>query len=181
MGAERTLFYVNVPAGLVARLDARVRANANADRQRWQEVMAQVHAQPTYRERRLAHAEALAERERMRLAGELLDTRDALVGFHVREQLRRRGWDRDWPTPPPAGWTSLPGRPRGRSTLHRGPDRLTVRLPTDLARRLHSAVYHAASGEGGGGQEPPVTAAALVREAALAAAPPSQGIPGSAE
>lgn len=161
-------FTVTVPAGTCARLRERVAAEGVAHPLRYGAGA----SSGTYRERRAARAAALAERERRRDRGEVLDTLTALVAHHVRLVLQQRRWDRDWPDPP-AGWTSVPGRPRG-GHLHASPDRLTVELPASLARRLHGAVYAANREVLNAGGDPVVSVAGLIREAVAAAAPHDQ-------
>lgn len=159
-GQGRVTVTVTVPAGTRARLQARV-AGASA-------CQPPASMEGTYRERRQARADALAERERRRESGQLLDTLTALISHHLREEMNRRRWGQEYEDPP-EGWTSVPGRPRGPH-LHQAPERLSVDLPAALMRRLHGAVYAHNRDAFDGGREPEVSAAEVIRAAVRAAA-----------
>jgi len=78
------------------------------------------------------------EVQRQRRAGELLDTKDALVEYGVREELRVRGWDHDWDPAPEEAWDQgrWPGsRDRGIASY---PERTSARLDA----RTVAACWH---------------------------------------
>ncbi|MFH0246436.1 hypothetical protein ACGRHY_29355 [Streptomyces sp. HK10] len=101
-----------------------------------------------WRTRGLTRAEAAAVRaawrsevRRLRTAGELLDVRDALVEYGVREELRVRGWDRAWDPAPEEAWDQ--GRwPGSRDSGPGGyPERISARLDAALAARAVAACW----------------------------------------
>lgn len=101
-----------------------------------------------WRTRGLPRAEAAAVRaawrgevQRLRASGELLDVRDALVTYGVREDLRVRGWDRPWDPAPEEAWDQ--GRwPGSRDSGPGGyPERLSARLDADLVARAVAACW----------------------------------------
>ncbi|MFJ8677299.1 hypothetical protein [Streptomyces sp. NPDC093589] len=101
-----------------------------------------------WRTRGLTRAEAAERRaawrsevRRLRVAGELLDVRDALVAYGVREELRVRGWDREWDPAPEEAWDQ--GRwPGSRDSGPGGfPERISARLDAGLAARAVAACW----------------------------------------
>lgn len=98
-----------------------------------------------WRTRGLTRAQAAARRaewrgevRRLRAAGELLDVRDALVEFGVREELRVRGWDREWDPAPEEAWEQgrWPGsRDKGL------PERICARLDAVLVAQVVAACW----------------------------------------
>ncbi|MGW9440637.1 hypothetical protein [Streptomyces sp. NPDC055607] len=89
--------------------------------------------------------EIRAEAALMRREGIFGGTRDDLVTRAVREELRARGLDRDWPEPP-AGAVDAPGRRWGtpasqpwKTGGYSG--RVTVNLPHDLGETVRRAAY----------------------------------------
>ncbi|WP_234043348.1 hypothetical protein [Streptomyces marianii] len=78
------------------------------------------------------------ERQRLHAEGQLLDTVDALVEFGVREELRARGWDRQWPAAPEEAWDQgrWPGSRDGGF-----PDRVSARLDGILADQVVAACW----------------------------------------
>ncbi|MFJ2217971.1 hypothetical protein ACIQVO_38120 [Streptomyces sp. NPDC101062] len=79
------------------------------------------------------------ECQRLRSAGELLDTRDAVASYGVREELRARGWDHDeWPEAPEEAW----GRGRWPGSRDCGfPEHVSVRLEAELFQRTVRACW----------------------------------------
>ncbi|TLQ39169.1 hypothetical protein [Streptomyces marianii] len=80
-----------------------------------------------------------AEVERLRLAGELLDTLDVLGAFGVRAELRARGWDRRWPPLPPEAPAEKGRWPGSRDRRYSGS--LTLRLPAELAAQTRAGCW----------------------------------------
>ncbi|MFF9436328.1 hypothetical protein ACF1BP_21600 [Streptomyces sp. NPDC014735] len=80
-----------------------------------------------------------SEVERLRAAGELLDTRDVLVEYGVRAEMAARGWLRDWgPLSPEA---REPGRwPGSRDGGYS--ESITVRIDDTLADQVAGACWH---------------------------------------
>ncbi|MFH9016127.1 hypothetical protein ACH4C6_32700 [Streptomyces sp. NPDC017943] len=80
------------------------------------------------------------EMERLRKAGELLDTVDVLAMHGIESELRARGWwDRRWPPVP--GEAMDPGRwPGSRDGGY--PKSVPLRLPQPLARTVYAACWH---------------------------------------
>lgn len=79
------------------------------------------------------------ERQRLRAAGELLDTRDAVATYGVREELRARGWDHDeWPEAPEEAWGQgrWPGSRDGGFAEH-----VSARLEGELFQRTVRACW----------------------------------------
>ncbi|MEV6680728.1 hypothetical protein AB0N09_28260 [Streptomyces erythrochromogenes] len=81
------------------------------------------------------------EVQRLRASGELLDVRDALVTYGVREELRVRGWDRQWDPAPEEAWDQ--GRwPGSRDSGPGGyPERLSARLDANLVAQAVAACW----------------------------------------
>ncbi|MEU6331636.1 hypothetical protein ABZ851_30805 [Streptomyces sp. NPDC047049] len=82
-----------------------------------------------------------SEVRRLRAAGELLDVRDALVAYGVREELRVRGWERVWDPAPEEAWDQ--GRwPGSRDSGPGGfPERISARLDASLAAQAVAACW----------------------------------------
>ncbi|MER5809930.1 hypothetical protein ABT143_17375 [Streptomyces sp. NPDC002033] len=80
------------------------------------------------------------EHERLRKAGELLDTVDVLAAHGIELELRDRGWwDRRWPAVPDEAMD--PGRwPGSRDGGY--PKQVPLRLPQPLARKTYAACWH---------------------------------------
>ncbi|MFF9785604.1 hypothetical protein [Streptomyces nigrescens] len=103
-------------------------------------------AAPEWRTYGLPRAEAAEVRarwrqevQRLRAAGELLDTRDAVLAHGVRAELAARGWNREWDEAPEEAWDQ--GRwPGSRSGGH--PDRVSARLDEALVRQVVAACWH---------------------------------------
>jgi hypothetical protein len=79
------------------------------------------------------------ERQRLRAEGELLDTRDVVATYGVREELRARGWDHDeWPEAPAEAW----GRGRWPGSRDGGfPEHVSARLDGELVKRTVQACW----------------------------------------
>ncbi|MFD3422606.1 hypothetical protein [Streptomyces decoyicus] len=78
---------------------------------------------------------------RLRQVGELLDTKDVIVEYGVREELTARGWDHDWDPAPEEAWDQgrWPGsRDRGPGGY---PDRVSARLDADLVAQAMAACW----------------------------------------
>ncbi|MFI8932362.1 hypothetical protein ACIG3E_32445 [Streptomyces sp. NPDC053474] len=122
-----------------------VEAAVAAEQQRAARLSAQGNR---WRTRGLTRAQAAAvraawrsEQRRLRAAGELLDVRDALVEYGVREELRVRGWDRAWDPAPEEAWDQgrWPGsRDRG---LGGYPERVSARLEAALVAQTVAACW----------------------------------------
>ncbi|MFJ3206292.1 hypothetical protein [Streptomyces sp. NPDC086989] len=80
------------------------------------------------------------EQERLRRAGELLDTVDVLAAHGIELELRDRDWwDRRWPAVPDEAMD--PGRwPGSRDGGY--PKQVPLRLPQPLARKTYAACWH---------------------------------------
>ncbi|MGW2865934.1 hypothetical protein [Streptomyces sp. NPDC001205] len=80
------------------------------------------------------------ELDRLRKAGELLDTIDVLAIHGIELELRARGWwDRRWPAVPEEAMD--PGRwPGSRDGGY--PKAVPLRLPQPLARKAYAACWH---------------------------------------
>ncbi|MER6522627.1 hypothetical protein ABT246_38075 [Streptomyces sp. NPDC001553] len=80
------------------------------------------------------------EQDRLRSAGELLDTVDVLAMHGIELELRERGWwDRRWPAVPDEAMD--PGRwPGSRDAGY--PKQVPLRLPQPLARKVYAACWH---------------------------------------
>lgn len=92
-------------------------------------------------EAKTRRAQWRTEVQRLRLAGELLDTVDVLVEYGVREELAARGWDHEWDPAPEEAWEQgrWPGsRDRGLAGY---PDRLSARLDGDLVALAVAACW----------------------------------------
>lgn len=101
-------------------------------------------------------AQAHAHLRELREAGILCDTIDVLVTHAVRTELTERGWDHSWPVPRPDA--PRPG-PWPGTRGHSWPERISVRLPRDLAERLYRACWYAS--------EPAIAALRAWRDAPL--------------
>ncbi|MFE1075163.1 hypothetical protein ACFW5W_28590 [Streptomyces sp. NPDC058783] len=82
---------------------------------------------------------------RMRRTGEFGGTRDDIVTRAVREELRARGLDHEWPNPP-EGQVEAPGRPWGTPPSAPMGDggyayRVSVNLPYSLGDTVRRAAY----------------------------------------
>ncbi|MFK0203431.1 hypothetical protein [Streptomyces lavendulae] len=80
-----------------------------------------------------------------RAAGELGGSRDLLIARALREELRARGLDREWPEPP-EGEVDAPGRRWGTTAsknMGEGgyEERLSVKLPYALAETIRRAAF----------------------------------------
>lgn len=135
-------FVVAVPEGSLAGLAAVVAVERDVEAAWLARERGRVPADATGRERAEAARAIRAERAARRAAGELAGTRDLVVGRALRAVLAERGWAREWPTPPD-GELDAPGRRIGRAGPDdvAGPERLTVRLPVDLAQTARRAAY----------------------------------------
>ncbi|MFI1018137.1 hypothetical protein [Streptomyces sp. NPDC020965] len=123
----------------------RVRAAADEHKSR----RVKLSAQPRWSTRRLPREQAAEVRaawreevRRLRTEGLLLDTHDALIEFGVREEMRVRGWDRQWDEAPEEAWDQ--GRwPGSRDSGH--PGRLAARLDAVLVGQVVAACWHTSS------------------------------------
>lgn len=91
--------------------------------------------------RREIRAEVAARRR----SGEFAGTRDDMVARAIREELRARGLDREWPEPPEGEvdapgrrWGTPPSQPLGEGGYKA---RLTVKLPHTLGETVRRAAY----------------------------------------
>lgn len=121
---------------------ARVETFVAAEQKRLKALLA---ADPLWDTEGLPRAEAArirAERRawvvQQRQAGEVLDTRDAVMTRGVRLELAARGWDHDWPLPPAEA--SLRGRwPGSRDGGY--PERVAAALPPALVEQVRGACW----------------------------------------
>lgn len=75
----------------------------------------------------------------LRRQGELLDTRDALVAFGLRQEVQARGWDRPWPD---VDLLEIPmGRFPGSSRTGSYPETLALRLPGALVEQVSAGCW----------------------------------------
>jgi hypothetical protein len=74
--------------------------------------------------------------------GKLVDTRDVLVTYGVRQELKRRGWSRKWPPLPQQAL--IGGRWPGSRDVD-CPEQITVRLPADLVLQVRCACWHSSA------------------------------------
>jgi len=92
------------------------------------------------REAAARRAEWEIHKAKLQEHGQLVDTRDVLVAYGVRLELKRRGWGRKtWPPLPREALTG--GRWPGSRDVN-CPDQIPVRLPSDLVLRVRSACWH---------------------------------------
>ncbi|OEV13212.1 hypothetical protein [Streptomyces nanshensis] len=104
-----------------------------------------LRSEPAWRTYGLSRVEAAkvrarrrAELQRRRAEGELLDTQDAVIAWGVRQELRARGWDREWPAAPEAAWDQgkWPGSRDGGFA-----EKISVRLDWLLVERTVAACW----------------------------------------
>ncbi len=136
-------FVVAISQDLLGRLGERVAAEHDHEHA-WLETTreAALRAATNPAERARALSAVRDELVRLRAAGRLLGSRDALLAWEVRSVLADRGWARDWPAPP-AGAASAPGRRWGVSPADRrgGPARLAVQLPDALGETVRRVAF----------------------------------------
>ncbi|MGW0652678.1 hypothetical protein ACWD4T_28380 [Streptomyces umbrinus] len=75
----------------------------------------------------------------LRRQGELLDTRDTLVAFGLRQEVQARGWDHPWPDVDPV---EIPlGRCPGSTRTGSYPETLPLRLPGALVDQVSAGCW----------------------------------------
>ncbi|MGW6586390.1 hypothetical protein [Streptomyces globisporus] len=75
----------------------------------------------------------------LRRQGELLDTRDALVAFGLRQEVQSRGWDHPWPD---VDLVEMPlGRFPGSTRTGSYPETLPLRLPGALVDQVSAGCW----------------------------------------
>ncbi|MFF7199150.1 hypothetical protein ACIOC1_34075 [Streptomyces sp. NPDC088197] len=84
------------------------------------------------------------EKARLRRAGELADSIEALVTGGVVQEIETRGWNKDWPTQPRQSRGRWPGSPNPA-----GPAAISVRLPVDLVLTVRAGCWAACGKEVG--------------------------------
>jgi len=105
----------------VEALAAKAKYLRRRDREWWRTRHNRVKGIADPGERRQALAELYAERDRLRLAGELFDSASAIVAHYLRAELIARGWwDKRWPAPR-RGLGAMPGRRWGSPDNPNGP------------------------------------------------------------
>ncbi|GLF99932.1 hypothetical protein [Streptomyces yaizuensis] len=136
---------------VTVRLDEVVAAEARRRVEEGKRVRAVLSADDRWYTYRLPREEAArvraawrAEVERLRTAGELLDTLDVLAAFGVRAELRARGWDRHWPPLPPEAPAEKGRWPGSRDRCFAGS--LTLRLPAGLAAQTRAGCWDVSKG-----------------------------------
>lgn len=93
--------------------------------------------EPAHRDDLLA--EQHRELHALRSQGELLDKREALVSFGLRQELRARGWDRPWPD---VNLVEIPlGRFPGSTSTDSYPETLPLRLPAALVEQVSAGCW----------------------------------------
>ncbi|MGW1976726.1 hypothetical protein [Streptomyces sp. NPDC001889] len=135
------------PVWIAVGKDVPEQVRAAADEHKTLRV--KLSAQPRWNTRQLPRGQAAevraawrAEVRRLRAEGLLLDTHDALIEYGVREEMRVRGWDRDWDPAPEEAWDQ--GRWPG-SRDHGCPGRLPARLDAVLVGQVVAACWHTSS------------------------------------
>ncbi|OIJ63252.1 hypothetical protein [Streptomyces mangrovisoli] len=84
-------------------------------------------------------AEQYLELRTLRRQGELLDTRDALVAFGLRQEVQARGWDHPWPD---VDLVEIPlGRFPGGTGTGSYPETLSLRLPGMLVDQVSAGCW----------------------------------------
>ncbi|WP_436764323.1 hypothetical protein [Streptosporangium sp. V21-05] len=128
-----------VVSGTRARLKTRMVVEKARRRELLHAARAGIDPLASAEKRATLAAQVLADLAQMRERGELVDTVDALLTHAVRVEMAERGWDVDWPSPPP-------GAPRaGRWPGSRDggwPEKIVARLPVDLVAQVHAACWN---------------------------------------
>ncbi|SEG94244.1 hypothetical protein SAMN05444920_108318 [Nonomuraea solani] len=137
--ADVTRMSAGVPQGTRERLTARMTEEKAKRRHLLADPRWKVPGRAPAETRAAIRAEAHAHLRELREAGALCDTIDVLMTHAVRAELTDRGWDHSWPPPPPTAPRSGPWL---GTAGHSWPERISVRLPSDLAERLYRACRH---------------------------------------
>ncbi|MFH8410440.1 hypothetical protein ACH4FX_37540 [Streptomyces sp. NPDC018019] len=143
---EKMKFHVAVTAESLERLNEYVKGEQDRERAWTAECQRKLLAPGM--SRRVAAAvrrDIRAQVAAMRRTGEFGGSRDDVVARTVREELRERGLDREWPEPP-EGEVDAAGRRLGTppsQPLGAGgyPRRVSVKLPYDLGETVRRAAY----------------------------------------
>ncbi|MEU6965053.1 hypothetical protein, partial [Streptomyces chrestomyceticus] len=146
MAMAKASFYVAVTEEALTRLNRR--AKDERDREKaWVADQRRELLVPgmSRREAAAVRRDIRARVARRRRSGEFGGTRDDLVTRAVREELRERGLDRQWPEPP-AGeidapgrrWGTAPSQPMGEGGYTR---RVAVNLPYQMGATVRRAAY----------------------------------------
>lgn len=132
------------PATAWVEFGTRERMTAALEREKSRRIM--LSSEQRWRTRGLSRDQAMDVRRRwrdhvdqLREAGRLLDVVDVLAAYGIRQELARRGWNRDWPEVPVEARISnrWPGSHDGGY-----PESIPLRLPGDLADQVLSACWH---------------------------------------
>ncbi|WP_345577964.1 hypothetical protein [Nonomuraea rosea] len=134
-----TRISTGVPHGTRERLAARMSEEKARRRELLADPRWKVPNRASAEMRAGIRAQVHAHLRELREAGALCDTIDVLMTHAVRDELAERGWDHSWSAPPPTAPRS--GQWLGTRS-HSWPERISVRLPSDLAERLYRACWH---------------------------------------
>ncbi|MHB6903985.1 hypothetical protein [Streptomyces sp. DB-54] len=74
----------------------------------------------------------------LRHRGGLLDKRDLLIAFGVRQELQARGWDRSWTG---VDWEEIPMGLLPGAISNSYPERLSLSLPTTLVEQVRAGCW----------------------------------------
>ncbi|MFB6881435.1 hypothetical protein ACFCY8_11445 [Streptomyces noursei] len=133
--------WIAVDAGIAEQVKQAAEAHKSLRVQRWDDPRWHTYG---FRKAEAARRRAAWRTEvaGLRLAGELLDTKDVLIEYGVREELAARDWDHDWDPAPEEAWDQgrWPGsRDRGPSGY---PERVSARLDAGLVAQTVAACWH---------------------------------------
>ncbi|MEU6946621.1 hypothetical protein ABZ957_15535 [Streptomyces sp. NPDC046316] len=146
MAMVRMKFHVAVTEDSLARLNKRAKDERDRE-ESWIAERRRERLEPGMPRRAAAavRRDIRVEAARMRRIGEFGGTRDDIVTRAVREELRARGLEREWPEPPEGEleapgrrWGTPPSQPMGGGGYTH---RLTVNLPHTLGDTVRRASY----------------------------------------
>jgi hypothetical protein len=74
----------------------------------------------------------------LRSRGSLLDKRDLLIAFGLRQELQARGWDRSWTG---AEWEEIPGELLPAALVSSHPESLSLSLPATVVEQVRAGCW----------------------------------------
>ncbi|WP_430379285.1 hypothetical protein [Streptomyces sp. B1-3] len=90
-------------------------------------------------QRDILRAEQRQELDVLRSRGSLLDKRDRLIAFGLRQELQARGWDRSWWTG--VEWEEIPMGLVPAAPVSTNPETLSLSLPAMLVEQVRSGCW----------------------------------------